>query len=458
MTAISVSFRKRRALTWLALTLLLGALFAARANLIGSQSLICARLGLGSNDLGLPIPAGHVAFAVAGLLAGPLVDFIGGRRALRIGIIGAVVCNLLLGLCLWGLVVSPAHTESGAPYAVPVLRLGLTPESLVLVLTALWVGNNAFHAMASLSIPCILANWFRTKERGFFAGLYHTLSPAARNPAMLVGSLFVTVAYETAFILPALLLAVMGLLCWSRIKESPQHAGFDDFDTGDAPWPPCVSAVGFAAPLRLLFSSATPWVVALCVLCIAVVQFSIDAWLPMYLRFAMGMGMVQLKNSEAYQLYSSVHPLAGGVGLLLAGAVSDRLRSTSRIPQLCTLLLGQTLLLIFLWRVLDNPTWVMAAALGVTFLAQTGLMLGVSVLGMDLGRQRAVATVVGLIVFASYAGSTLSGRCLGRLLDYARAAGPAGSEFAVWPLWPLAFAALGLVSSTLLWRHAHIRQ
>lgn len=40
-----------------------------------------------------------------------------------------------------------------------------------------------------------------------------------------------------------------------------------------------------------------PWVLALCVLCMAVVQFSITAWLPMYLRFAMD--MAQLNDSEA---------------------------------------------------------------------------------------------------------------------------------------------------------------
>lgn len=93
--------------------------------------------------------------------------------------------------------------------------------------------------------------------------------------------------------------------------------------------------------------------------------------------------------------------VSGGVGLLVAGAASDRLRSTSRIPQIRILLMGQALLLIFLWRALDNPLWVMAGALGVTFLAQTGLMLGVSVWGMDLGRRRAVATVAGLLMFAS---------------------------------------------------------
>lgn len=456
MSSPPMSFRKRQFLILLMLILLHGVSFASRANLISIQSTIGTRLDLRSDDLWLLIIAGHIAFGVTCLFAGPLVDFIGGRRALGIGIIGAVVSNLLLGLCLWAVVVSPEQAESGATNVSTMLRLGFTPASLVLVLTALWVINNACHALGMLAVPCILASWLRTHERGFFACLYFMLLPAVRTPAMLVGSLFVPIAYETAFIVPAILLAGMGLLCWPFLKESPQQAGFDDIDTGDAPWPHTLSSAGFAAPLRFLFSTVTPWIVALCVLCMAVVKFSTESYLPLYVVAKLGMS--SLKESEPYQLYQGLHALADSVGLLLAGYFFDRFRGTSRIPQLCVLLMVQALSSLFLWMVLDRPSWAMAAALLITFSAQAGLLLSVSVLGMDIGRGRAVATIVGLSSFASYVGSGPIGSKLGRVLDLFGTGGSAAARFAVWPIWSLAFAALGTVSGLFLWRRTQIRQ
>lgn len=145
-TKIPWPFRKRRVATWLTFGLLLGCLFAARANLTVMQPVLRERLGLEIDFLGQLIQCGLVAFGVTSLLAGPLIDRIGGRRALCLGIAGSALCNLLLGASLL-LLERPALIQDGQV----VLRFGLTTATLARILLVLWLGNNVFQAIGTLA-------------------------------------------------------------------------------------------------------------------------------------------------------------------------------------------------------------------------------------------------------------------------------------------------------------------
>ncbi len=442
MAKISWHFRRRRGAVWVTLALLLGGFYATRLNLSMMTTMLRERLGLARSDYGALTSAGLIAFAVSSLLTGPLVDRLGGKRALYLGIAGSVAFNLMMGLGLL-LVSSPAVIHNGQMALPPVLRFGLTPATFILLLTVLWIGNNIFQGIGLLSPFKILVAWFRTDERGLFAGIFKLVTHAVHAPATIMIPLFISMSWEYTFWGPAAMLVVLGLMASSLVKETPSQAGFDELE----------SSSGFSSetPLRIVFTKAAPWVIAVCILCMSVVKSAIEYWFARYLSITFEIPSAELSEFLPYECYSVAIGFAGSWGLLAVGYAADRFLKYGRVALLSILLVGQTLSLLFLWQVLHNAWMAAIAAVIISFFAQAGLMLAVTVLGMDIGRRRAVATTMGFFTFVNYVGAYISSACLGRLLDHYRDAAHHGVEFAVWPLWALSFAGPGTLLSVWLW-------
>jgi sugar phosphate permease len=301
------------------------------------------------------------------------------------------------------------------------------------------------RSSATLAPLPVLTSWLRVDERGFFGGIFKVLSRATRTLAMLLISSLASLSWEYTFFGPALLLAVLGLACVPLMKERPSDCGFADFETHDTLASPDWSSI------RMIYGSLTPWLIALCVLCMSVVNSNIENWFPRYYSTMFNLPASKLQLSPGYALYMAGSGLAGGLGLLVAGSASDRLVKYGRVLFLGILTIGQFLGLIALRLCIRDALMASMAAVAIVFFAQSGLMLAMITFGMDLGRGKAVATAIGFFLFASFVGSTLSGFCLGRILDHARDPAVRGAEFAVWPLSALPFAGLAVLLCVFLW-------
>ena len=153
----SAAFRRRRFFNWFPLGLAYALLYMGRYNLTVAKT----NLGqlMTKEDFGLIFAAGTVTYAFAFLVNGPLVDRVGGRRGMLIGLAGSCVSNAAMGLYLHHVLSSAAPTE--AP--------------LRLVFSALYAVNMYFQSYGAVSIVKVNAHWFHVSERGGFSGIFGTM-------------------------------------------------------------------------------------------------------------------------------------------------------------------------------------------------------------------------------------------------------------------------------------------
>src|SRR5688500_5540171 len=151
------AFRARRFLNWFPLGLTYALLYLGRYNLTVAKNSLGELMT--KEDFGFIFFAGTLTYAFAFLFNGPLVDRIGGRRGMLIGVAGAIVANAAMGAYLYHV------TSTGQAAEAP----------LVPVFSALYAVNMYFQSYGAVSIVKVNASWFHVTERGGFSGIFGTM-------------------------------------------------------------------------------------------------------------------------------------------------------------------------------------------------------------------------------------------------------------------------------------------
>ncbi|MEB2310944.1 MAG: MFS transporter [Sorangiineae bacterium] len=284
------AFRARRFLNWFPLGLAYALLYMGRYNLT------VAKTSLGhlmtNEDFGLIFAAGTVTYALAFLVNGPLVDRVGGRKGMLIGLTGALFANLAMGAYL-------AHVlASESPGAAPLRG----------VFSALYAVNMYFQSYGAVSIVKVNAHWFHVTERGGFSGVFGAMIASGIFFAFTGNAWFLELAKRfwkeqptewVVFVVPAALLALILVIESFLLRDRPSQAGLQDFDTGDAS-----SGDASEEPLptlelfKRLFTNPIILTVAGIEFCTGVVRNGVMHWFPIY-------------ASQIWAL-PSAHPLRNG--------------------------------------------------------------------------------------------------------------------------------------------------
>jgi OPA family glycerol-3-phosphate transporter-like MFS transporter len=272
----SAAFRRRRFFNWFPLGLAYALLYMGRYNLTVAKT----NLGqlMTKEDFGLIFGAGTVTYAFAFLVNGPLVDRVGGRRGMLIGLAGSCVSNAAMGLYLHHVLSSAAPTE--AP--------------LRLVFSALYAVNMYFQSYGAVSIVKVNAHWFHVSERGGFSGIFGTMISSGIFLAFTVNGWLldlVEVAQPgsttaerawVVFAVPGVLLALAFLGELFLLRDRPGQAGHADFDTGDASSGDDDVPVPTMVLFRRILTNPILLTVAFIELCTGVVRNGVMHWFPIY--------------------------------------------------------------------------------------------------------------------------------------------------------------------------------
>src|SRR5690606_1131329 len=224
----SAAFRARRALNWFPLGLAYALLYMGRYNLTVAKNSLGELMT--KEDFGLIFGAGTFTYAFAFLVNGPLVDRIGGRRGMLIGVGGAFLANVVMGVYLNHVI------SSGDAAAAPIVP----------VFSALYAVNMYFQSYGAASIVKVNAHWFHVKERGGFSGIFGTMISSGIFLAFTVNGWLLDLAEGwwpgssspsrawIVFAVPGALLALIWVVELFLLRDRPSLAGHEDFDTGDA--------------------------------------------------------------------------------------------------------------------------------------------------------------------------------------------------------------------------------
>ncbi len=338
--------------------------------------------------LGAIASIGVLAYALGKFPSGWLADFFGGRRNFLFGMGGSVLFTVLFGLA------------GGVP-----------------LFTLAWIGNRLVQSLGWAGMVKISSKWFSYSMYGTVMGIVSLSFLFGDAAARQLMSVLIAhgLGWRGVFFSAAAILAVLCIANLLFLKESPTAIGFDE--------PPPNPANLFSAEreadrpesLRALLTTfaRTPvfWLVCLLSLGMTLLRETFNLWTPTYFTQALG-----LSNADAAQK-SALFPLFGGVSVLLAGFISDRLgpRGRATIVLYGLLATGAALLVLAygdFGHSAMSAVW-LTALIGFLMIGPYSYFAGA--MSLDFGGKQGSATASGFIDGIGYLGGVLAGDSVARI-------------------------------------------
>jgi len=273
-----------------------------RATLAVANEYIRADLGLSLGEMGLLLSAFSWSYALCQLPVGALVDKVGPRWLLGIGLV------------VWSL----AQAAGG---------LASTFGYFVIARIALGIGE----APQFPSAARVVSNWFPLRSRGTPTGIYNSASPLGVALApLLLPPLIAATSWHWAFFATGAL-GLLAALVWIAVYRDPvrnelsqAELAYLDADSGGkaAENKPSTSFAAWCA----LFRYRVTWGMMLGFFGSVYLNWVYLTWLPGYLRTERHMDL-------AYAGIAAAIPfMCGFAGALIAGWASDRVTRTASSP------------------------------------------------------------------------------------------------------------------------------
>ena len=430
------AFRRRRFLNWFPLGIAYALLYMGRYNLTVSKNALGDLMT--KSDFGDIFGYGAVVYAVSFLINGPLVDRIGGKRGMLIGVAGAAVANLLMGLYLYHVLglVDPASAPLREVYI------------------GLYALNMYFQSYGAVSIVKVNANWFGLTERGTFSGIFGIMIASGIFLAFDVSGTILASPLVTGrgfnggdalwwvFLSPAALLGIIFAVEWFLLRDRPSQAGFTDFETGDASAGEDLNEK--ISPLDLykrILTHPVILTIAAIEFCTGVLRNGVMHWFPIYAKEQVAAGAT---GGFGFMLghWGLLLMIAGVIGGNVAGLVSDKLFQSRRAPAavflygLLTLCTGAMLVSLMNGWLLGALVFLMSVAV----IGTHGLLSGTAT--MDFGGRKGAATAVGVIDGFVYLGTGLQSLALGYITT---------RDWSYWPVFLLPFGVAGTLLLLRIW-------
>jgi OPA family glycerol-3-phosphate transporter-like MFS transporter len=424
----SPEFLRRRFFNWFPLGLTYAFLYMGRYNLTVSKNALGELMS--KADFGTIFFWGTLTYGCAFLLNGPLTDRWGGRVTILISSLGSSLMNLLLGVVTY-----------------LVLERGWSPPGgLVPIFSAIYAANMYFQSFGAVSIVKVNAAWFHIRERGVLGGVFGILISLGVYFAFDWGTLIVTHAPTYwVFFVPAAVLAGFFVLDTFIIRDSPSEAGHKDFDVGDASSGDTGPPLGVLAVAKRMFGNPVILIIAAIEFCSGFLRNAIMHWYPIFAKQT-GISTTDFVPKNWGMLLC----VAGIMGGMFAGVISDRVFNSRRGPVSAVLYGGMIIGISAVFGALTTPLlgWVVIFA-SLCVIGVHGMLSGTA--SMDFGGRKNAGVAVGIIDGCVYLGTATQSILLGQILPKEGAGADNPASWGNWPIAMLPVAIVGFVLATRVW-------
>jgi OPA family glycerol-3-phosphate transporter-like MFS transporter len=336
--------------------------------------------------LGTIVSLGVFAYAVGKLCLGGTADLLGGRRNFLAGMGGAVAFTLLFA------------SGGGLP-----------------LFTLAWIGNRTAQSIGWAGIVKVTSRWFSYSSYGAVMGAVSLSYLFGDALARLALSVLIAQGFgwRAVFRFAAAGLALLLLANWRWLRESREELGFappmvhpQSLFRDDEPTPRHVGEI-----LRPLLHDRSFWMVCLLSLGCTLLRETFNTWIPTYLHEAAGYSIADAAATSA------LFPFVGGVSVVVAGIVGDRLGTTGRE---WVIVVGLALVTVALGVLGGVPSDVgPRSAVGMVLLVAFALLGPYSYLAgaiaLELGGRDGSATSSAVIDGVGYMGGVLAGDSIARI-------------------------------------------
>lgn len=370
-------------------TMMLGyaAFYLVRKNFSMAMPVFLEELGYTRTDLGLMLGLFSIIYGVGKFGNGMLADRSNPRFFMAIGLFGAAMMNICFSM-----------------------------SSGLVFLTIFWLINAWFQAMGWPPCARMLSFWYSPSERGFMWGLWNA-SHQIGGAAILVLSGFLISSYgwRSAFWIPALMASVFALGLVIFLRDTPQSLGLPPIEVYRGEVVAQTDAKGGQTFRQILLGQVlrNKWLLYVCLanFFVYVVRIGMLDWAPTFLTEAKGSDLTEAG------LQTAAFEIAGILGAMLAGRLSDTIFRGRRGPVAVGSMLLLMVCLVGLWRVPAGHPWLNAGLLVAIGFFVYGPQMLVGVAAADFSTNEAVATATGLTGLFGYVGSAVCGVGTGLIAD-----------------------------------------
>jgi len=365
------------------------AFYVVRKNISAALPALMKQLQTSKAEMGLILSLFNAMYAMAKLVNGPWCDRSNPRTFMTVGLLGAAVMNIFFGL-----------------------------SSSFIFFALFWLLNGYFQSMGSPVGPKTMANWFSTRERGRYYGLWNTCHNFGSFFILLVGGFIVDRwGWRTGFILPGFIAAATAFLVLWKMLDRPESVGLPSIQEyhGEKPFAAGLESDESGTVLFKKYVLANPRIWILSVLCMLVyiVRYGLGDWAVTYLS--------EVKDSSVgwASLKSSFLELMGIPGTLLAGFLADKVYKGKSLAVSIVYLILMCVSIFLIYIVPAGYGAVDAICFGAAGFFIYGVqMISTGLAPLEMVPRKAVASAVGLTGAMSYLGAVLTSALTGILTDH----------------------------------------
>ncbi len=361
------------------------AFYFVRKNLSIAMPAMQDDLHITKADLGFFLTAHGILYGVSKFFNGPLADRTNARYFMVAGLLLSVGANVFFGF-----------------------------SSSVLLLGVAWMINGWVQGMGFPPCCRLMTHWFPPEKLATKMSIWNTSHSIGAWVAVVFCGYIVGFGWRWCFFVPAILCTIAGGILFVLLRDTPSSVGLPEIKVagaGDAEGEDRKSVAYKTFVRTHVFGNPHIWWISFANFFVYILRFAILDW-----------GPTLLKEMKGYSLANAGwmvagFEVAGLVGMLLAGRITDRVFGGrgSRTCVFC--MLGAIAAMTAFWRVPNQSFATSALLLGAAGFFIYGPQALIGITAANLATKRAAATAAGLTGLFGYLSTVVSGWGLGLLVQ-----------------------------------------
>jgi OPA family sugar phosphate sensor protein UhpC-like MFS transporter len=297
------------------------------------------------------------------------------------------------------------------------INIGMGFSTILWVSVLLWGLNGWFQGFGAPTGAVALATWFSNRERGRMYGIWSTAHAIGEGLTFVgVAGLVTLWGWRAGFWGPGLMCIVVAAGLYWLMQDRPETLGLprvavwkNDYVSSDESSKDKKESTW--AVQRTILKIPAIWVLALASASIYVTRYAINSWGILYLQEDRGYSLASAG------LFLTVNTIAGIVGSIAYGFMSDRLFNARRPPvNLLFGLMEVAALFVIFYYPPGNPV-VLSVAFAVYGFAMSGVLASLGGLfAIDIAPKRAAGAAMGFIGVFGYLGAAMQDQISGYLI------------------------------------------